>query len=289
MRPGSVFICYRRSDMEFAEARQVVIEKLHGEKTVFRDLSTIEPGEPFPDRLEQALDAARLVLVVMGPGWLERIRKPRGTEPDYVRHELAGAARRKVRVVPLLIKATKMPAESDLPDEVRFLAKLHAVPVPDDGNLNAHIRLLDQPLRKTTDLAVLRLLIAAGSATALAFLVARAIPSQRHPFMVQFTPESQQSLDPSEERPTVEVGCTPKLTYCLELDDGNHVDLPRNGLALGGRDTKAARGPAVVGNSRPRALYKRIGLAQAEELKRCSDGVIRCTQGECTVDVTSCL
>src|SRR5688500_16646588 len=126
LKAGSVFISYRRTDRDFVDALQAEIERAYGNGVVFRDVRSIEPGAAFPAGIETALDNARLVLAVIGPTWLERLQKPPPSGQDFLRLELAGASRRGVTVLPLLIKGTTMPEAAQLPDDVRFVASCQA-------------------------------------------------------------------------------------------------------------------------------------------------------------------
>ena len=65
--PAPIFISYRRSDTAGHAGR--LLDRLlqwWDADAVFFDTHTIEAGEAFPDVLEQAVDAARLMLVVIG-------------------------------------------------------------------------------------------------------------------------------------------------------------------------------------------------------------------------------
>ena len=71
MQP-SVFISYRHADAG-GHAR-LLFDRLRqwfdaGE--VFFDVDTFDAGDVFPERIERAIRAAKVVLVVIGPGWLE--------------------------------------------------------------------------------------------------------------------------------------------------------------------------------------------------------------------------
>ena len=73
MQP-SVFISYRHTDTGGHANR--LFDRLRywfdaGE--LFFDLDTFDAGDVFPERIERAIRAAKVVLVVVGPGWLEEL------------------------------------------------------------------------------------------------------------------------------------------------------------------------------------------------------------------------
>src|SRR5438105_15115871 len=113
----SIFISYRRDDSENATGRihGIFVDRC-GQDQVFRDTTDIGPGEPFPDRLRRAVGECRVVLAVIGPGWLStRLNDPE----DWVRRELESALARKVDIVPVLINGAKLPPKAQLPDPLK--------------------------------------------------------------------------------------------------------------------------------------------------------------------------
>jgi hypothetical protein len=71
---------------------------------VFRDVVSIFPGDQFDAALETQLASAKLALVLIGPAWLEELKK-RLTEEgtDYHRLEVATVLREGKRVIPVLL------------------------------------------------------------------------------------------------------------------------------------------------------------------------------------------
>jgi hypothetical protein len=88
-------------------------------------------GEHFKERLERQIALSDIVLVMIGPYWLEidpksstrRIDHP----DDSVRFEVASALRRGLFVLPILIDGAKLPAESDLPRDIQALVWRHCI------------------------------------------------------------------------------------------------------------------------------------------------------------------
>jgi hypothetical protein len=130
MARDSVFISYRRSD---AGARALGLARelkwRHGEERVFFDTENIEGGQSFPKRLQDGMDRARVVLVVMGATWLTTLDEDslrRIDDPaDWVRREVEGALGSEgVTVIPMLVDEAKMPRARGLPPAIARLAEL---------------------------------------------------------------------------------------------------------------------------------------------------------------------
>jgi hypothetical protein len=125
------FVSYRRADSE-CEA-QLVHERLAAQLApvpLFIDRAGIEGGEHFAETIERALSACRVLLVMIGPRWLD-IRGEDGTRrlddpSDLVVREIEVALERGIPVLPVLIGGASMPAEADLPPRIAALAARHA-------------------------------------------------------------------------------------------------------------------------------------------------------------------
>lgn len=89
-----------------------------GPDRVFRDADALVPGLPWPDGLDRALADARVLVVLIGPGWLDA-PGPDGSgraldrPDDWVRREIRTALTREIPVVPVLLDDTARPAVSD--------------------------------------------------------------------------------------------------------------------------------------------------------------------------------
>lgn len=133
---GGIFISYRRSDSQFAAGRLAdALVREFGDERIFRDIEDIAPGADFVETLDRALEGCRVMLVLIGPNWLsardaEGHRRIDGPG-DWVRQEIARALRRGVRVIPVLLERTEMPAEAQLPQELQALARRQALQLAD--------------------------------------------------------------------------------------------------------------------------------------------------------------
>jgi hypothetical protein len=91
---------------------------------LFFDTASIDSGEDFPPRLIDEIACAAVVLVLIGPGWLDEIhRRARLDEVDFVRREVEQALQRRtqgqaLRVIPVLMGGAAMPSVAALAEPV---------------------------------------------------------------------------------------------------------------------------------------------------------------------------
>jgi len=131
-----IFISYRRDDTAGRAGRLFdLLATRFGARNVFQDVTAIEPGTDFTQRVDEAIAQCDATLVVIGSDWLS-MSGPDGTrrldEPDdYVRREVGAALAAGVRVVPVLVDRAELPAPEDLPEALRPLAQRQAVALRD--------------------------------------------------------------------------------------------------------------------------------------------------------------
>ncbi len=127
-----IFISYRREDSDIWVGRLAdELRKHFPAQRIFVDIASIDPGADFVTALEQALASAAAMLVVIGPRWLSATdrqgRKRLDSPSDFVRQEIAESLRRAgVRVFPLLVNGADMPADEDLAEPLKPLARRQA-------------------------------------------------------------------------------------------------------------------------------------------------------------------
>ena len=134
----SIFISYRRADAQ-GHAQNLhhrMAAWFDDTSELFFDGQHIDSGQHFPQRLAQALSDASVVLVLIGPGWLEEInRRAALPDVDFVRHEVEQALGRQqagqpLRVMPVLLGGAPMPSASSfaapLRDTLGALCRLDA-------------------------------------------------------------------------------------------------------------------------------------------------------------------
>ena len=90
----------------------------------------IEPGTDFVDAIDRALSACKIMLVLIGPRWLvvtdPRKQRRLDNPNDWIRLETSKALKRKIRVIPVLVEGASPPAEEDLPEDLKPLARREA-------------------------------------------------------------------------------------------------------------------------------------------------------------------
>jgi hypothetical protein len=149
--PPAFFISYRRSQNRW-QARDIRRElaRRFGDDSEFMDTSSIEYGESFPDQIAGAIRGCSLMLVLIGPHWLEQEARPRRIDDpqDWVRREIeAGLQRHEAVVIPALVDGALVPDENELPESLKGLTKLHAVVIVGD-DLAADIDNLVQSIER---------------------------------------------------------------------------------------------------------------------------------------------
>jgi hypothetical protein len=84
---ASIFISYRRADTGGHAGRlHDRLAQWFDADALFYDLDSIDSGQVFPARLEQAVNAASVVLMLIGPDWLAELnRRASVAETDFVR------------------------------------------------------------------------------------------------------------------------------------------------------------------------------------------------------------
>ena len=126
-----IAISYRREDSTPVAGR--LHDRLRAEfgpENVFMDFDSIPYGVDFRDHIKSTLERADVVVAVVGPGWLggqtdasRRIDDP----SDFVRLEIAGALRRGIPVIPILVDDTPMPKPDMLPPDMQTFAFRNAL------------------------------------------------------------------------------------------------------------------------------------------------------------------
>jgi hypothetical protein len=128
----TIFISYRREDSE-GEAGRLAddLAENFSQGSVFMDVDAIQPGRDFRKAIEENIHKCSVLLAVVGPGWLESKdalgQKRLEDSNDFVRLEISSALQRDIPVVPVLVRAAKMPRAEQLVPDLRELAYRNAV------------------------------------------------------------------------------------------------------------------------------------------------------------------
>jgi hypothetical protein len=141
-RPGwgpamsSIFISYRRDETKDVAGRLYDrLTSVFGKERVFRDIYTIPGGANFSSWIKDAVASAKVVIALIGDRWStikDSENRRRIDDPaDWVRLEVATALEQDTLVIPVLVEDAKMPAENELPDPLRGLARHHAIELSD--------------------------------------------------------------------------------------------------------------------------------------------------------------
>jgi hypothetical protein len=135
----SIFVNYRRADSEDVVGRiydRLIVD--FGKGSVFKDVEDILPGVDFRRVLEYEVSCTDVMLVVIGPDWLNRENKRRLHDPnDFVRFEIETALKRDIPVIPVLVRRrARLPQARHLPASLRDLVYRHAVSVRPDPDFH---------------------------------------------------------------------------------------------------------------------------------------------------------
>lgn len=134
---AQIFISYRRADSRAMSRRLYdALADHYGARLIFRDSDTIPKGQNFLQIIEQYIIHSKVVLVLIGPDWLDIRDETTGARrlddpEDFVRVEVDLALRHVPKVIPVLLDDTPMPTENDLPRRIAGLAYQNAVQVRD--------------------------------------------------------------------------------------------------------------------------------------------------------------
>lgn len=129
---ADIFLSYRHQDSQSATGRLADHLQAHfGASRVFRDHDSIVAGEDFAEEIKRSVEAATVLLVIVGPRWLgasdgaghRRLDDPR----DFVRLEIELALAADVAVVPVLVEGATMPSADKLPASLAEFSRCQAV------------------------------------------------------------------------------------------------------------------------------------------------------------------
>lgn len=151
---STLFISYRRSDTE------QIVGRIHdrltaafGDDHVFIDTESIPFGVDFVDYIDRTVGEAKVMLAIVGPGWLdardEHGRRRLDNPNDFVRLEIETAIRRGIPLGAVRIgSTTAMPLESDLPDSLHRFCRRNASIVEPGRDFHPHMDRLIVDLRR---------------------------------------------------------------------------------------------------------------------------------------------
>lgn len=129
---AEIFLSYRRTDSSSATGRLADrLEAVFGTTRVFRDHESIGAGADFAEAIRRAIEAATVLIVVIGPQWLGAAladgRRRLDDPLDWVRLEIEAAQEAGLGIVPVLVEGATMPGEAQLPPSLAALARCQAI------------------------------------------------------------------------------------------------------------------------------------------------------------------
>lgn len=148
-----IFINYRTGDGErFAVIFDQDLSRRFGSDKVFRASKSIRPGRDYPKALSSASAAAQVLLVLIGPSWLDDDDKhggnPLTSEDNWTRKEILNAIEHGALIVPVLCgRQTPRLSAATLPPGLAQLADYQSLRY-DTGNSDAD---LDKIAKRLTE------------------------------------------------------------------------------------------------------------------------------------------
>lgn len=155
--PGKlIFMSYRREDSRDICGR--VYDHLlpvFGKDSLFRDIESLSHGKNFLSGIEKNAAACQVMLVFIGPDWLNRKNKARiQSDDDPVRVEIETAlsrSEREVAVIPVIVNNAKVPQKTQLPIGLRSLSSKNAVFLHPDEDFHGEVAKLITAIREHLD------------------------------------------------------------------------------------------------------------------------------------------
>ena len=126
------FISYRRQETEGqAQSLCLRLKIRFSNEQIFMDVDDIKPTQDFVEVLKNNLKSCAVLIVLIGKNWTKltdssgnrRLDNPE----DFVRIEVATALERGIPVLPVLVGGAEMPLSSELPENLKALARRQAV------------------------------------------------------------------------------------------------------------------------------------------------------------------
>lgn len=129
---AEIFLSYRRQDSQSATGRLAdSLEAWFGPERVFRDHESIVAGEDFADAIRRAIDGSTVVLVMIGPRWVDAAdaqgKRRLDAVDDFVRLEIESALEAGVPLVPVLVEGAVMPGAHQVPASLAAFTRCQAI------------------------------------------------------------------------------------------------------------------------------------------------------------------
>jgi TIR domain len=146
-----VFISYRRADAADAAGRLHDALTTRFGDNVFMDVDDTEPGQEYPEVLNNAVASCDVLVAMIGREWLtardDKGQRRLDQPEDWVRLEIEAALKRDLRVIPVLLHGVSMPVSDELPNSLASLARREALEI-DHSRWRDDVRRLIQTLER---------------------------------------------------------------------------------------------------------------------------------------------
>jgi len=128
--PDNVFISYRREDTAGYAGRLYDRLKAAFPGRVFIDVGEIPPGTDFAKAIEKHIEGCAALIALIGKNWSasDRLQDPE----DFVRLEIAGALKRDISVIPVLVGGAELPNAATLPEDIQPLLRRQKISISDE-------------------------------------------------------------------------------------------------------------------------------------------------------------
>ena len=115
MKKKNIFLSYRRDDSPgYVSKMEHDLEQAFGHGRVFRDVDDIAGGSKWKDVLEQNLESAGALLLIIGPRWESIWNQREDHSSDYIVYELEKARELGVPIIPISLNGNKISSTTDL-------------------------------------------------------------------------------------------------------------------------------------------------------------------------------
>jgi hypothetical protein len=143
-----IFISYRRDDVPGQVGRLYGrLADHYGDEAVFMDVESLVLGQRFEEVILDRIRKAKVMLVVMGPGWQAVRQRPNG-EPDLFQVEIDTAIAHNTTISALLIDRTTAPDTTALPEALQEVFDRQTFSIRQEA-FNRDVSALIEGLEKT--------------------------------------------------------------------------------------------------------------------------------------------
>jgi hypothetical protein len=144
-----VFMSYRwKDEPALGDRIYGALAEQFGHDYVFRDKNSIEQGSDYIEAIEQWLPIAEVVLILIGPRWLETARRET-PETDNVFKEIRWALQHDKTILSVQLGGRdRIPKASELPEEIQEICRINATTVRNDPDFEGDMSELIKTIRE---------------------------------------------------------------------------------------------------------------------------------------------